>query len=240
MKKDMVILRIAAMLTCIAVLGCGREQTESAPVRDPGVLVMVTTPELPPYSYLDKKTGEIAGVDVDIVKAAAKKLGFRLEISATPFANMVPMVKNGEADIAAGGLTITEGRRRNVDFSDPYAIEGSAFLYRTGEAVPTMITMERMRVAVVESMTQDFYLTRHGIDPLRYYSIEDAISALRSNQVDVVVYDRPALKITADTSGGRLSVSTLETREKYGVAVNKSRKDVLSAINEVIKERKAK
>ncbi len=232
---------VAAVGLCAAFAGCGREQdSEQVPVRDPSVLVMVSTPELPPYSYIDKKTGEIAGIDVDIVKAAARKLGFRLEIRATPFASMVPMVKNGEADVAAGGLTITEGRRRNVDFSDPYAIEGSAFLYRTGEPIPTMITMERMRVAVVESMTQDFYLTRHGIDPLRYYSIEDAISALRSNQVDVVAYDRPALKVTADASGGLLTVTKLETREKYGVAVNKSRKDVLSAINEVIRERMAK
>jgi len=128
----------------------------------------------------------------------------------------------------------------SVDFSKSYAVEGSAFLYRSGEKVPTMITIESMRVGVVESMTQDFYVTRHGIDPQRYNSIEDAVAELVSNKVDVVAYDRPAIKVLADESKGRLAVTPLETRENYGVAVGKGRDDLLSVLNAVIEERRAK
>ncbi len=242
MKMKRVLPTVACALACAVIAGCGDEpQTSDAgPARDPRTIVVVTTPELPPYSYVDKKTGTIEGIDLDIVRAAGKRLGMSVEVKATSFADMLPMVKNGEADIAAGGITITEGRSRNVDFSTPYAVEGSAFLYRAGETVPTMVTIEHLRVAVVESMTQDFYLARHGVDPIRYFAIEDAIEALRAGKVDVVMYDRPALKITADESKGRLAVSPLETRERYGIVVSKSRHDILAAVNEVIRERNAK
>ncbi len=229
---------IAAVLAALS--GCGEraDSTKVQATRDPSVLVAVTTPELPPYSYVDKKTGRIEGVDIDIIRNAAKKLGMTADIRATPFADMMPMVKNGDADIAAGGLTITEGRSRNVDFSIPYATGGSAFLYHAGAKVPTMITMEQMRVAVVESMTQDFYLARHGIDPIRFSAIEDAIESLRSNKVDVVAYDMPALRVIVKESGGRLAVTPLETRELYGIAVSKSRPDILAAVNEAVEDRR--
>ncbi len=228
----------------LAVAGCGKPEAASVGVRPErpadGPLILAVMPEMPPYAYLDAKSGEVRGIDIDIVRAAAAKLGRPLEIRQMPFAHLLPAVQDGEADFAASGITITEGRLRTVDFSEPYAIEGSAFLYRTGERVPTMITLEAMSVGVVESMTQDFYLTRHGIDPQRYDSIEEVVADLMSNKVDVVFYDRPALKILSEESGGKLSVTPLETRENYGVAVQKGRADYLAAVNAVIAERSAK
>ncbi len=247
-KKLERISKIAAVLLCAALAGCGDgaapseevDKAKAALRRDDGPLVLAVMPDLPPYAYIDEATGEICGLDIDIVRAAAAKMGQPLEIRRVLFADMIPSVKDGRADFAAGGLTITEGRRRNVDFSDTYAIEGSAFLYRSGEKMPTMITIESLRVAVVEGMTQDFYLTRHGIDPIRYVSIKDAVKDVLSGKIDILAFDRPALKIFAKNSGGKLSVSPLETRECYGIAVSKQRPDCLAAVNAVIRERRVK
>jgi len=93
-------------------------------------------------------------------------------------------------------------------------------------------------VGVVESMTHDFYLTRHGIDPFRYGTIEDAIKALKARKVDTVFYDRPALAEVAKVSRGELAVSPLVTRENYGIVVRKDRIDYIEAVNAVIRERK--
>ncbi len=229
---------VAVAAVCAALAGCGDGSAPVVSKRDPSVLVVVTNADIPPYSYVDKKTGKIVGMDIDIVKKAAEKLGRTVDIRKTPFVDMLPMVKNGEADIAAGGITITEGRRLNVDFSLPFAVGGSAFLYRTGEPCPTMITLERLRVAVVESLTQDFYLARHGINPFRFRAINEAVEALCSNRVDVVAYDLPAIREIVAESGGRLSVTPQETREHYGIAVSKALPDVLAAINEVVEERR--
>jgi len=229
-------------LACATLAGCGADHEEhiAEPRRADGPLVLAVMPELPPYASIDDATGEIVGIDIDIVRSAAAKLGRPLEIVKVPFAAMLPMVKDGKADFAAGGITITEGRRRNVDFSDPYAVEGSAFMYRANEKTPTMISAEALRVAVVEGMTQDFYLTRHGIDPIRYASISDSLNDLLSGKVDMVAFDRPALATIAKKFNGKLAVSPLETRERYGIAVRKNCPGYLAAVNAAILERNGK
>ena len=239
------IAHCAITLLCAALAGCGRDAAPANDAKmpersDDGPLVLVVMPELPPYAYLDTNTDVICGIDIDIVKAAAARLRRPLEIRRVPFADMIPSVKDHKADFAAGAITITEGRSRNVDFSIPYAEEGSAFIYRAGEPEPTMVRAEGLRVGAVESMTHDFYLTRHGIDPFRYTAIEQAIEALEAHRIDTIFYDRPALVEIARMSGGKLAVTPLETRENYGIVVRKDRKDYLDAVNAVIRERKAK
>ena len=238
------VIASAVVLSGMAlVLGCGENSRKTEPVADEranGPLVLAVLPEMPPYTYRDTNTGEMCGIDVDIVRAAAKRLGRPLEIRLVSFADLLSSVKDRKADFATGAITITEGRRRNVDFSIPYAEEGAAFLYRSGEPVPTMVRVEGRRVGVVESMTHDFYLTRHGIDPFRYKSIQETISDLMAHKIDTVFYDRPALAEIARCSGGTLSVTPLETREYYGIVVRKDRKEYLEAVNAVIRERMAK
>lgn len=202
-----------------------------------GPLVLAFMPEVPPYTYLDPDTGEPAGIDVEIVRAAATRLGRDLEIRILPFSEILSSVKNGDADFAAAAITILDGRRRNVDFSIPYAEEGCVFLYRTSEEPPTMIRAESLRVGVVDSMSSDVYLTRHGIDPFRYESLHDAVEDLRAGRLDTVFYDRPALATAAKESSGALAITPLETRELYGIGVRKGRPDLLDAVNDAIRQR---
>ncbi len=238
-----VIAGVVALSGMALFVGCGKDSRDAGPVaaeRTKGPLVLAVMPEMPPYAYVDTNSGEVCGIDIDIVKAVAERLGRKLEIRRVRFADLLPSVKDHKADFAVGAITITEGRRRNVEFSIPYAEEGAAFLYRSGEPMPTMVRVEGRHVGVVESMTHDFYLTRHGIDPFRYGTIEDAIKALKAHKVDTVFYDRPALAEVAKASGGELAVTPLETRENYGIAVRKDRIDYIEAVNAVIRERKAK
>jgi len=235
----------AIILLCAALAGCGREAASEEKDKIPerpadGPLVLAVMPELPPYAYRDTNTGAICGIDIDIVKAAAARLGRPLEIRPMPFEELLVSVRMHKADFAAGAITITEGRSHDVDFSIPYAEEGSAFIYHVGEPMPTMVRAEGLRVGAVESMTHDFYLTRHGIDPFRYTAVDQAIEALMAHKIDTVFYDRPALAEMVRTSGGKLAVTLRETRENYGIAVRKDRNDYLEAVNSVIRERKAK
>lgn len=233
------LLAVCAALA-LAVAGCGGDPHAEAPAaedRADGPLVAAMMPNIPPYLYLDPETGEVKGIDVDIVRAAAARLGRELTIRTAPFAEILPSVKNGTADFAAAAITITEGRSRDADFSDSYAEEGCAFLYRASDPPPTMIRAESLRVGVVESMTGDFYLTRHGIEPFRFGALPEIVSNLVAGRLDAVFYDRPALVAEAEASGGSLAVTPLETREHYGIAVRKGRPDLLEAVNAVIRER---
>jgi len=201
--------------------------------------VLVTTGQTPPYSYRDEATGEIVGEEIEIARAAAEKTGHTLEIRIAKFPELLPMVGSGAADLAASGITITEGRRQTVDFSEPYATEGGMFLYRAGETEPTMFRAERMRVATIDASTYDFYLTSHGVDPLRYETFDAAMEAFRERRVDTVFYDSCTVRIVAEKSGGALAVSPLQTRENFGIAVPKGDIVLKAALDAAIAERSA-
>ena len=108
-------LTAAFAAAAFAVAGCGgshHDETTPTDDRADGPLVAAMMPNIPPYLYLDPDTGEVKGIDVDIVRAAAARLGRDLEIRTVPFAEILPSVKNGTADFAAAAITITEGRTR--------------------------------------------------------------------------------------------------------------------------------
>ena len=231
----------AACAAAFAAAGCGgkpRGEVSAAPDRADAPLVLVTTGQTPPYSYRDEATGEIVGSEIEIARAAAGKLGRALEVRIAKFPELLPMVGSGAADLAASGITITEGRRQTVDFSEPYATEGGMFLYRAGETTPSIFRAERMRVATIDASTYDFYLTSHGIDPMRFDTFDSAMEAFRARRVDTVFYDSCTVRLVAEESGGTIAASPLQTRENFGIAVRKSDAALKAALDAAVAERR--
>ena len=234
--------RAVALGALLAVsAGCGREPSAAArPRADGAPLVLVTTASTPPYSYRDAVSDEIVGIELDIVREAAAKLGCALEVRSATFPELLPMVADGAADMAASGITITDGRRQTVDFSVPYATEGGMFLYRADDPMPTMIRAETIRVATMDASTYDFYLSAHNVDSVRYGYFPQAVEDLKTGRVDAVFSDSCAVKLVAEQSGGVLAASRLETRENFGIAVRKGDAALKAALDEVIAARRAK
>ena len=226
----------ALVLAALLSAGCSGRDADAPPppARTNNVLLLVTTTDTRPYSYYDDETGEIVGLEIDIARAAAAKLGCKLEIRKEKFPNLLTMVSAGEADMAASGITITEGRLQTVDFTVPYATEGGMFLYRAGEEMPTMIRAEKIRIGTMDASTYDFYLTSHGLDPVRYGSYVDAMDDLRAKRLDAMFFDSCAVRIDAENSNGEFAASRLETRENFGIAVRKGDTRLKKALDMVI------
>ena len=233
------IWRIAACAV-LFVAGCG--PAGYMPERQPGDggLVFVTTFANPPYSYVDKDTKEYKGIDLDIARAVAGKLGMPLKIVPMAFPRLLPSVKSGEADFAANAITITPARARDVAFSRPYVSDGSAFLYRVGSIVPTVPLAGRLRIGCQNASTGHFYLSYHNIDPYCFDRYEDAVVEFESGKLDALFYDAELIRETVRASKGAYAISPLEMRENYGIAVRKDYPELLEAVNQVVAERRAK
>ncbi len=90
---------------------------------------MVTNAEFPPYESKDNK-GNVVGIDVDIMKAICDMLDMDLEINDTAFDSILANVERKMADVGVAGMTITEERRKQVDFTDPYTTAKQVVIVR--------------------------------------------------------------------------------------------------------------
>ena len=101
--------------------------------RENGTLTMGTNAEFPPYEYYENN--KIIGIDVDIMQAIADKLGMELKIEDMAFDSIIPAVSTGKIDVGAAGFTVTEERKKNVNFTDTYATSKQVIIVRDGNAV---------------------------------------------------------------------------------------------------------
>lgn len=93
-----------------------------------GELVMATNAEFPPYESLEGD--KVVGLDADMMQAVCDKLGYELKIENMEFNSIIAAIDSGKADVGAAGMTITEDRLENVDFSDPYTTATQVIIVR--------------------------------------------------------------------------------------------------------------
>lgn len=229
-----------ALATVALIAGCGGGKPSAArPPAEGGTLVLATTLGSEPYAYQDE-TGEIVGIDISIARAAAANLGYELEIRPMAFSQLLSEVKNGDADFAAAAITITPARARDVDFTDSYAFDGSAFIYRAGSPRPTVSRGNTLRIGTQSASNNQFYLSDHGIDSISYPDFATALDDFKSGNLDAVFYDGETVRRAVEQSGGAFVMTPLFTREKFALAVRKDFPQLTAAINEVLRARKEK
>ena len=170
-------------------------------------LVMSTNAEFAPYEYHDGN--DIVGIDVDIANAICEDMGASLEITDVAFDSIIPEVQSGKADFAAAGMTVTEDRQTQVDFSDTYAI------------------------GVQQGTTGDLYSTDDfGEESVQRFSKgADAVQALSTGKIDAVIIDNKPAQVFVDENEGLKLLETPYAEEEYAIAVKKGNTELLDAIN---------
>ena len=190
-------------------------------------LKMCTNVAFPPYEFYGED-GEPTGIDVEIAKAIAAKLGYDLEVVDIEFAQCIPGVQSGKYDFSAAGMTVTEERKQSVQFTDTYATGIQAVIVpgdTEAEDIYALIEAKggHIAIGVQESTTGDIYIsdefeTAGTADVQRFKNGADAVLALTSGQVDCVVIDNePAKAFVAKNEGLKLLASAY-TEEDYAMA----------------------
>ena len=224
MKKIVIVALAAAVL-------CGCAQKESDTVK------MITEPTFPPYEFL--RGQEVVGIDVEICRAVADKLGKKFKAESVDFDSVIPAVISGKADLAAAGITITEDRKKNVDFSVPYVKTGIVVVYKKSNPFTGKDQLKGRKIGVQGGTTSEaFVINELKQEPDRSKSPAEAVAALRAGRVDFVIADiDPAKNCIKDEAD--YAISDFITSEEYAIAIRKGQPELLKAINETIAEIKA-
>ncbi|MEU8320292.1 ABC transporter substrate-binding protein [Nonomuraea sp. NPDC048881] len=211
----------------------------------PGKLTVCTNIPYEPFQFKDD-SGKIVGFDVDIVDLAAKKLGVTQNIVDIDFA----VIKSGAAmaagkcDVAAAGMTITDERKQNIDFSEPYFDATQALLAKKGSGAKSLedVKAKNLKLGAQASTTGLDYVKKQGLNPTEYADSAKELLALQAGQADVIVQDLPVvltwLKKPEIAEKFEL-IASLDTGEQYGIGLKKGADPtLLKTINEEITKAK--
>lgn len=252
MKKNvlaMAAICMAALLTACSGSGAKTETTQATAAETTGAettaeakaeggkLIMVTNAEFPPYEYHDNN--EIVGIDADIAKAIADKLGMELEIQDMAFDSLIPAVQSGKADFAAAGMTINEDRLKNVDFTDTYAEAAQVIIVKEDSDIADPDALSGKKIGVQTGTTGDIYAEDiEDANILRYNKGMEAVMALTQGKVDAVIIDREPAKVFIKENEGLKILDKAFTEEEYAIALKKDNKELLDQLNGALKELK--
>ena len=196
----------------------------------------------PPYEYIEGN--EIVGIDAEIAKAIADKLGLELEIQDMEFDSIIESVKGGKADIGLAGLTVTDERKEEVDFTESYATGVQVIIVTEDSKITSVDDLfaedASFTIGVQRSTTGDLYTTwdledegKATID--RYSKGADAVQALKTNKVDCVVIDNEPAKAFVNAVEGLKILDTEYIQEQYAAAMSKDNAELYEAVNAALK-----
>lgn len=252
---------LVLMLSATALAGCGGGKTEGgaagsasngaaagagtlAKIKERDKFVVGVKYDLNLFGLKDPSTGNVEGFDIDIAKAIAKKvLGDenKIELKEVTSKTRIPMLKNGEIDAIIATMTITEERKKEVDFSDVYFMAGQSLLVKKDSPINSIKDLQKgMKVLTAKGSTSAKNIRESAPDAevLEFENYAEAFTALKAGQGDALTTDNALLYGMAKQDPNYRVTEETFTEEPYGIAINKGDAEFVKTVNDVLKEMK--
>jgi len=208
-------------------------------------LVVATNAAYPPYDY--KIKDEFAGIDIDIAKKIAEKLGMELEIFDAEFHAVFTDVKSGKCDIGIAAIIPTEARLELVDFSKNYITNSLVVITSENSTVKDLsaLAQSTFNIGVVSNTVAHTLAsdrTENGGFGERTQAQDDfttAVQALRQGKIGAIIVDVPDEKYASELLSKHSGLKMLHTpwmAEEYAIAVSKDNPTLLEKVNRAIDE----
>ena len=201
-----------------------------------GTLTMATNAFFEPYEYYEGE--EIVGIDAEVGKAIADKLGLNFTISDMEFDSIITAVSSGKADMGMAGMTVTPDREKNVDFSQTYATGVQSIIVPEGSDIASPDDLAGKKIGVQQGTTGDLYCTDDfGEEAMsRYSKGTDAIMALTQGKIDCVVIDNAPAQKYVEANEGLKILDTAYAEEDYAIAFAKDNTALKDAVDAALGE----
>ncbi|KKE80759.1 basic amino acid ABC transporter substrate-binding protein [Oceanobacillus caeni] len=205
------ILVMAFIIGVLAACGAGDPEAEKTPDNNTGdtatdsqegekaekadgkVLKMATSADFPPFESYDKE-GNFVGFDIEVAQAIADELGYELEIQDMSFDGLIGALQSGRVDMVMSGMSATEERKQNVDFSEPYHRSGEMFIMKKDADINSLEDLKGLTVGVqlgtIQEEGADELSSKYGFEVKKVDKAALLIQELNSNRIDVGYLDK--------------------------------------------------
>jgi len=196
MKK--IISKLIFLASIFVLAACGQSSG------DKPVLKMATSADFPPFESRDTN-GEFIGFDIDLANIIAEELGYKLEISDQNFDGLIGALQAKRVDMVLAGMSATEKRKKNVDFSKEYHRSGEMFLSLPENKVESLDGLKGKVVGVqlgtIQEEGANELSKEYGFEVKAVDNAAVLIQELLSNRVDVVYMDKQVAKGYMESQG---------------------------------------
>ena len=257
MKKGLKKLAALGLVAVMALgmVACGKKdaganssQTALAKIQANKKLVLGTSPDYPPFEFLVSEGGKgnVVGADIELAKKLAEKMGVELEIKTIDFDALIPALQSGKVDVVITGMSPTEERKKNIDFSDIYFQGKNGVIVKKGDAgkYKTEDDLKKAKLGVQKGSTQETYI-KDTLKVTGYKgltAVPDLVMDLKNGNVDAIVLNDKVAGINATKYDGveivkDIKMTTAGEEEAMAIAVKKGdNKDLIELMNKVIKD----
>ncbi|MEK4710448.1 glutamine ABC transporter substrate-binding protein GlnH [Bacillus sp. FSL R10-2780] len=254
--KKLFTLIVFSCLFVLIVAGCGGKKDEAKEtntkqggvveqIKKRGKLVVGVKNDTNLFGLKNPSTGQVEGFDIDIAKALAKKIlgdEKKLELKEVTSKTRIPMLKNGDIDAIIATMTITEERKKEVDFSDVYFKAGQSLLVKKGSNIKNIDDVKQgVKVLAVKGSTSTNNIRQKSPEAtvLEFENYSEAFTALKAGKGDVLTTDNAILYGMAKQDSNYEVVGKKFTDEPYGIAVQKGADDLTKEVNSLLKDMNA-
>ena len=250
-RRVSVLAALVAVAATMVLAGCGgddgggdggeatSQQGSFSTVRS-GVLTVGSDIPFPPFEF--RRGEELTGFDIELSRELARRLRLRARFVDTPFDTIFTQLAAGQFDMVASATTITEERRRQVNFTEPYFAAQQALVVNIRET-PELNALDGLEsgdvVAVQTGTTGETYARENvpeGVDVRSFPEAPNTYTALESGAVTAVLFDEPSAVTEVAEREGLKIVQTIDTGERYGFAVDPRNEELLTALNRALAE----
>ena len=228
---------LAALAIALICCGCGAKSMTAKE----GKLIMATNAEFPPYEY--KEGDKIVGIDAEVAKLIADKLGLELEIADVDFDSIIPGVQSGKYDMGMAGMTVTDERKEKVNFSDSYATGVQVVIVKEDSEIKSIDDLEGKKIGAQQGTTGYIYASdtpeNDGFGEENVTGYQNgalAVEALKGGKVDCVIIDNEPAKAYVAANEGLKILDTEYVTEDYAICFAKENTELQEKVNDALKE----
>lgn len=230
-----VVAALAAVMAASLIAGCGGDKS-TAEKKEP--LRIATNATFVPFEFKDNDNPEdYKGFEIDLIKAVAKEMGRDIQINNIPFSGIIPIIQQGDMDIAVAGMTMTQERAEKVLFAAPFYESKLVILAPKGSGIASIDDLQGKTVAVQMGTTGAGYAEKKGLAIKQFDHNSELIMDLQVGGAQAGILDKPVADyFLAQEGKGKYEIVDIpDTKSEYlAFAMNKNNKELQKEVNAAI------